>query len=131
MIPWVDEICRTWGAHKKWILYGEDGWPERSILGKLMEEGYGAGHEDMRSRVPIKDPPEGYVLVSVALQRMADTHVLGKSVEVIKAHYSQNGKAITKAPELGVSLKQYWNLLHTGHAFIAGMVFAPSEDKAA
>lgn len=131
MIAWVDEVCRTWGAHKKWIMYGVDGWPEKSILGRLIEEGPGAGHEDMRSRVPIKDPPDGYVLVSVALQRMAATHELGKAIEVINAHYTKNGKAITKAPELGVSVKQYWNLLHTGHAFIAGMTLAPENDKAA
>jgi hypothetical protein len=131
MIAWVDEVCRTWGAHKKWIMHGKDGWPERSILGRLIEEGPGAGHESFSSTVPIKDAPEGYVLVSVALQRMAATHELGKAIEVINAHYVKNGKAVTKAPDIGVSVKQYWNLLHTGHAFIAGMVFSPSEDKAA
>jgi hypothetical protein len=129
MIPWVDETCQTWGRHKRWLITGEQGWPERSILGRLMEEGPGAGHEDMRSRVPIKDPPEDYVLVSVALQRMAATHELGKSIEVIHAHYTKNGKAGSKATDLGVSVKQYWNLLHTAHAFIAGMA-TPQEEVA-
>lgn len=120
MIAWVDEDCRSWSAHFKWISRGEDGWPERSILGRLVEEGPGAGHIGYGSRVPIKDPPEAYTLVSVALQRMAATHELGKPIEVVKAHYLKPGHAKQKAPELGVSVKQYWNLLHTAHAFIAG-----------
>lgn len=130
MIAWVDEVCRDWGAHKRWIMHGTGGWPEKSILGRLIEEGPGAGHETFGSRVPIKDPPEAYVLVSVALQRMAATHELGKPIEVIHAHYTKNGKASSKAPELGVSVKQYWNLLHTAHAFIAGMA-TPKEEEAA
>jgi hypothetical protein len=122
MIAWVDEACRSWGSHYRWILKGEDGWPERSILGRLIDEGPGAGHVALGSRVPIKDPPEAYALVSVALQRMAATHELGKPIEVIHAHYLKPGYAKQKAPSLGVSVKQYWNLLHTAHAFIAGSV---------
>jgi hypothetical protein len=120
MIPWVDEQCTAWGNHRRWMLHGVDGWPERSILGRLMEEGPGAGHESVLSHCPIKDPPESYTLVSVALQKMAETHELEKPIQVLQAHYVLNGRAKEKAPWVGVSLKQYWNLLHTAHAFIAG-----------
>jgi hypothetical protein len=72
------------------------------------------------STCPIKDPPEAYTLVSVALQRMAETHSLEKPIQVLQAHYVLNGKAKEKAPWIGVSLPQYWNHLHTAHAFIAG-----------
>lgn len=120
MIIWVDEECRSWGAHKRWMRHAQDGWPERSILGRLIEEGPGAGHTAFTSRVPVTDPPEAYTAVNLALQLMALTHELEKPIQVIHAHYVDYGKAKQKAPSLGVSLKQYWNLLHTAHAFIAG-----------
>lgn len=129
MIAWVDDQCRTWGHHRRWILLTKDGgWPERSVLGRLIEEGPGAGHEDFRSRMPYREPPEAYTLVSVALQRMAATHELGKPLEVINAHYLLDGKAKQKAPWLGLSTAQYWSLLHTAHAFIAGFE-VPRETK--
>lgn len=120
MIPWVDEQCRAWGAHKRWMLYAVEGYSPRSILGRLIEEGPGAGHGDMRSRVPIKDPPRSYAAINTALARMALTHELEKPILIVYAHYVDYGKAKQKAPGLSISLKQYWNLLHTAHAFIAG-----------
>lgn len=132
MIAWVDDYCRAWGAHKRWVLLAPDqGWPERSILGRLIEEGPGAGHGECTSRVPVKDPPEPYTLVSVALQRMAATHEMGKPIEVLHAHYLLPERAKQKAPALGVSVKQYWNLLHTAHAFIAGNISRSGEEEAA
>lgn len=129
MIAWVDDQCRAWGRHRRWILLAKDtGWPERSILGRLIEEGPGAGHGEYRSRLPYKEPPEAYTLVSVALQRMAATHELAVPFDVINLHYVLDGKAKEKAPILGVSVKQYWSLLHTAHAFIAGFE-VPRETK--
>lgn len=121
MINWVDEKCRIWGAHKRWITYGEgDGWEGKSVLGRLIEEGPGAGHESYGARVPIKDPPPAYQAISVALQLMAATHEMGDAVRIVHEHYVERGIAKQKAPRLGVSLKQYWNLLQSAHAFIAG-----------
>jgi hypothetical protein len=120
MITWVDEECRSWGAHKRWLIWGKEGWPERSILGRLIAEGPGAGHETFGSRVPVKDPPVAYASISHALQLMALTHELEKPIQIVHAHYVDYGMAKQKAPKLGVSLKQYWNMLHAAHAFIAG-----------
>lgn len=124
MIAWVDDQCRAWSAHYRWILTGEDGWPERSMLGKLIDEGYGAGQGAFTARVPIKDPPEKYTNVSIALQRMKDLH-MDKPVQIVYLHYLVRGKARNKAPDLGVSVPQYWNILNTAHAFIAGSIDVP------
>lgn len=121
MIDWVDQKCRDWGAHKRWLIHGKEGWPERSILGRLIEEGPGAGHETFGSQCPIKDPPEEYTLVSVALQRMALAQGMEKPIQVMHVHYVAYGKAKEKAPKVGVSVKQYWNLLHAAHAFISAI----------
>jgi hypothetical protein len=124
MITWVDAACRQWGSHKRWMITGEQGWPERSILGRLIDEGPGAGHESAGTHCPIKDPPEAYTLVSVALQRMAATQELDKPLQVVRAHYVLRGNAKQKAPWLGMSVRQYWNYLNNAQSFIAA--FAPT-----
>jgi len=119
MITWVDEQCRAWGAHKRWLTWGMHGWPERSLLGKLVEEGPGAGSCSFVARVPIKDAPPNYTAINLALRKMADTHELEKPWLVIHAHYVFGGKASAKAPILRISVPQYWQQLHTAHAFIS------------
>jgi hypothetical protein len=120
MIPWVDEQCRIWGAHRRWMELGEDGWPERSLLGKLIAEGAGAGHVGFSSRVPIKDPPPAYTAITLALRSMADTHVMELPRQVVFVHYLFRGKAKGKSLDLGISLPHYWRQLHAAHAFIVG-----------
>lgn len=119
MIAWVDEECRAWAAHKRWLEFGMHGWPERSLLGKLVEEGPGAGQGSFVPRVPIKDAPPSYTVVTLALRKMADTHEMEKPWLVLHAHYVFAGKAKTKAPILRISVPQYWQQLHAAHAFIS------------
>jgi hypothetical protein len=118
MIAWVDDQCRAWGRHKRWVQFGTDGWPERSVLGRLIVEGPGAGDSAFVARVPIKDPPPAYTAINLALRKMADTHVMEKAWLVTHAHYMFEGRAKTKAPLLKMSLPQYWQQLHAAHAFI-------------
>lgn len=119
MISWVDNDCRAWSAHYRWQMLGDDGWPERSILGRLIDEGPGAGHAPFGTRVLVKDPPDEYRFINLALQHMALTREMEKPRYAIHLHYLIRGRAKTKAPLMEVSVKQYWNLLHAGHAFIA------------
>lgn len=119
MIAWVDEQCRSWGAHKRWLMFGSHGWPERSLLGKLVAEGPGAGQGSFVARIPIKDSPPSYTAINLALVKMADTHEMEKPWLVINAHYLFGGHAKAKAPILQMSVPQYWTQLHAAHAFIS------------
>jgi hypothetical protein len=120
MIAWVDEQCRAWGAHRRWLMFGDaQGWAPRSILGKLIEEGPGAGDTSFVSRVPVQEDPPTYVAVSIALQKMKETRQMEMPVKIIHAHYLVKGKASSKAPDLSISVRQYWLHLHAAHAFIA------------
>lgn len=119
MIAWVDEQCRSWGAHKRWLSFGEYGWPERSLLGKLIAEGPGAGSGSFVPRIPIKESPPAYNAINSALRKMADTHEMEKAWLVVHAHYVFGGRAKAKAPILNISLPQYWQQLHAAHAFIS------------
>lgn len=128
MITWVDEECRAWAAHYRWLRYGSSGWPPRSLLGKLIEEGPGAGSGSFVARAPLKEDPPAYRNITLALRRMADTHEMEKPRDVVVAHYVYGGNAKSKAPLLRISLPQYWQQLHTAHAFICAC--APSDDAA-
>lgn len=119
MIGWVDEQCRAWGAHKRWLLFGQQGWPERSLLGKLVAEGPGAGSGSFVARIPIPDAPATYTAVNIALVKMADTHEMEAPWLAVHAHYIFAGRAKVKAPLLRMSVPQYWRQLHAAHAFIA------------
>jgi hypothetical protein len=120
MIQWVDDQCVTWGRHKRWIVYGShNGYPPLSILGKLIEEGPGAGESMFKARVPITDDPLAYTLVSVALLKMAETHEMEAPYAVVWAHYFFAGYAKNKAPKMGLPLRRYWEHLQSAHAFIS------------
>ena len=119
MIAWVDEQCKAWGAHKRWLVYGiHEGYPSLSLLGRLIKEGPGAGEQTFRSRELVCDAPEGYVLVQRALARMAATHQMAEPYAVVWAHYFFAGKAKTKCYDMGLALRSYWQHLHAAHAFI-------------
>lgn len=120
MIPWVDEQCRAWGSHKRWLVYGtHNGYPPLTLLGKLIREGAGACSRTFAPKVLVSDDPLAYTLVSVALMKMAETHEMEEPYAVVWAHYFFAGRAKRKAPDMGLALRSYWQHLHAAHAFIS------------
>jgi hypothetical protein len=120
MIAWVDDQCLAWGRHKRWIVYGShNGYPPLSILGRLIIEGPGAGERLFTPKVLVSDDPLPYTLVSVALNKMAETHEMEEPYAVIWAHYFFAGYAKKKAPDMGMALRTYFQHLQSAHAFIA------------
>ena len=127
MIPWVHESCKAWARHRRWMdAQTELGWPSRSMLGKLMDEGPGAGSSGgtFGSSVPISDPPKDYAGISFALQRMISGYALRRQAEVVQVHYLGTGDVKTKAAALQMSVSQYWDFLHSAHAYFAGFLEA-------
>lgn len=119
MIDSVDTQCKTWGRHKRWLVYGtHNGYPPLSILGRLIQEGPGAGEGTFKPRIFVSDDPLEYTLVSVALAKMAATHVMAEPYAVVWAHYFFGGKAKAKAPQMGLALRTYFQHLQSAHAFI-------------
>jgi hypothetical protein len=126
MIAWVDEECRKWAAHYRYLQARKDaGWNPRSLLGKLIEEGPGAFGRVSGAFFlvcPVRDDPPAYTAVSVALRKMANTHEMWQPCLIIHAHYLVWGKAKAKAPILGMSVATYWNQIDAAHAFISACV---------
>lgn len=120
MIDWVDTACREWSGPARALFYGKAlGWPARSLLGRLVDEGPTGA-----STVGFYQPmPEGFtgtaLQVSIALRKMAETQRFEKPWIVVHAHYIFAGRASAKAAQIGISVPHYWRELHTAHAFIA------------
>lgn len=132
MIQWVHHACLEWGRAKRRIMDGTEGWPTRSMLGRLIEEGAcGASQPGMiRNRYP--EVMLGNALqVSIALTRMAASHRMEIQCLVVSAHYVAPGCAPVKAQLIDIAIKDYWKKLHEGHIFIAAhFVEAPDELRA-
>lgn len=121
MIDWVDALCKAWGAHKRRILADPTlGYPEKTTLGRMIEEGAGALSGQFGSRVLVKDAPPEYRAVAMALARMAATHRMERAHAVIEAHYAVVAPIRAKTDALGLTRHQYWRHLEAGQAFIAG-----------
>jgi hypothetical protein len=87
-----------------------------------MEEGPGAHSSGFHSSVPIGDPPKDYAEISAALQRMLSGHNMKRHAQVIHLHYLGEGDVKTKAAVAELSVPQYWDFLHTAHAYLAGFL---------
>ena len=39
MIDWIHQRCRSWGFQVRWLYIGKDGWPSKTTLARMIEEG--------------------------------------------------------------------------------------------
>lgn len=123
MIDWVHTSCMEW-AHQYRARRYDTGFPPRSMLGKLVEEGAGAGSSKFYQYFP--EPYRGEAMdVSVAVQKMMSTMRLEWPCTVLLAHYLFAGKAKGKAKDLHIDMPTYWRHLHSAHCYIAGVIEQP------
>ena len=110
MIDWVKHRAEVWGRQVRWVFLTKDGWPSRSALGKLIEEGVtGAGSTRF-----IQHYPE--VMMGEPLQ----THNIIKTLpvddkEMFFLHYVVKGMAKVKAAKMGLSKSRYYERLDRAH----------------
>lgn len=131
MIDWVDTACREWSGPARALFYGKAlGWPSRSLLGRLVDEGP-TGASTVGFYQPMPESFTGTALdVSRALRRMAETQKFERPWIVVHAHYIFAGRAPAKAQAIKITVPQYWRELHTAHAFIAARLEeVPRETK--
>lgn len=123
MIDWVHMACNEWGRQMR-RRAGDTGFPPRSLLGKLVEEGPGAGSNRFYQHIPEMLEGEG-LEVSIAVRKMCETMAMERPCKVVIAHYLFAGKAAGKARALNIDTQDYWKCLHSGHSFIAACIEQP------
>lgn len=122
---WLDPMCRVWGAQKRSVLSpirpsGHlDGWPESTLLARIKDEKYGAGHFSGRVSQHF---PEVYLgdglKIHRAIQRMPESPRAVMEVHYVVLHLSTRGKAEV----LGISRSEYFRELESGYRFLAGNI---------
>lgn len=114
MIPWIDEALKGWARAKRRLIFGQDGWPPRSVLGKLIDEGV-TGAAALKY---VQHHPE--VLTGEALTMNGLLQRLPEELRtVIFAHYVVKLPAARKARVMGLSRDAYYKQLDKGHERLA------------
>lgn len=120
MIDWIHARCNTWGRQIRWLYQGKDGWPSRSTLGKMIEEGLvGASADKFTQHWPEVLNADA-LEINNAVKRLAEP-----DREMLFVHYVVIGKGKVKAARIGISRSTYYDRLdlaqqHLWRALAAG-----------
>lgn len=103
---WKDQVLASWQGH--------DGWPARTVLARIIEEGAGASHGRGNQRVFEVFSNDG-LKIRLAMEGMP----IGPR-QVLAVHYLADGNAKSKAKELEISKSRYWAMLDSAYHYLAG-----------
>lgn len=119
MINWVHEVCKSWGRAQYWLLYGKQGFPTRTMLGKLMEEGLvGAAFNRFTMEYPEVLVGEN-LAVANAIKTLPET-----PRTIITVHYVIRLPAKLKYAKLNIKKDAYYDALSNAHYLIANALQA-------
>lgn len=119
MINWVDAACKEWGRAQYWLLFGKGGFPTRTMLGKLIEEGVvGASCNQFTMTYPEVLTGENLVTAN-AIKTLSEV-----PRNVTTVHYVIRMPAKQKYPKLGMTRWAYYDALSEAHIRIANFIEA-------
>lgn len=114
MIDWIHEGCKHWGWQMRVLYMGKDGWPPRTVLAKMIEEGsLGASANRFMQFFP-------ECLDSEALRfnnAIKSLHALHR--ESLFIDYVVIGKSKVKACRMGISRSTYFDRRDRAHTHLA------------
>lgn len=115
MIDWIHDECEAWGQQMRAVYLGHDGWPSRTALGKLIEEGVvGASASKM-----LRFFPESLNADALRTNRVIKTLSEDDRVTLF-VHYVVIGKGKVKAHRMGLPLRTYYDRLDQAHKRFSG-----------
>jgi len=104
MIDWVDELGKDWGRYLRKV---PSGYPENSIMGRIMEEGsIGAAIRTHVQVVPIRDMPTDVMEFHRAWKVMES-----KLKRIVYVHYGVISKVADKRNFLDLNKSTYYSRL--------------------
>ena len=119
MISWVHCALKDWGRAQWWLMFKGDGFPTRTMLGKLMEEGaHGASSSQYTREFPEVLMGENLV-VGNAVKTLSEV-----PRAIISAHYVIRLPARTKYTRAGISREMYYDTISNAHIQIANAIEA-------
>jgi hypothetical protein len=119
MISWVNAVCKEWGRAQYWLLFGKGGFPTRTILGKLMEEGVvGAACSQFTMEYPEVLTGDNLVVAN-AIKTLSEV-----PRSVVTVHYVFRMPTRLKYAKLGMGRTSYYDTLNLSHVQLANAIDA-------
>ncbi len=110
MIDWVAARAKDWGRQVRWLYCGKDGWPPRTALARLIEEGnHGAGVARYQQYFPECLSPEALITNNI-IRRLELRHQ-----EMFWIHDVIRSRVKRKIEVIGIEHRVYYNWLHAAH----------------
>lgn len=111
-------MCEKWGSVTRGMIYGVNGWPAKTMLGRIMEEGFtGAA-----AKCFVQHFPEVMTGDSLAVSN-AFKNIRREEVRlVVFAHYVIPKKAHEKARRMGICRTTYYDRLKDGHSQLLSLL---------
>ena len=114
MIDYIDARCQDWGHSIRAIYIGKDGWPSRSVIGKLRDEGVlGASCDKLTQHY--REVLTGERLETGNAIKQLSEH----DRAILFVHYVVIGKGKVKAARLNVSRKTYYEYVNRAQGHLA------------
>jgi len=122
MIDYINERCFAWGKQIRRVYLGHDGWPSKSILGRLQEEGL-LGAASSRFVQHYSECLMGEAVeTGNAIKKLSEEHR-----EILFVHYVVIGKGKVKAHWLDLPVRTYYNRLDKAQTVLAGVLASFSQ----
>lgn len=94
-------------------------WPERSVLGRLIEEGPGAGQAGR---------PSGYVHPSIAAIESAVIKLPAKEREAVREYYTRWAPPEVVARRVRMRMREFQSTLYRARVRVAGYLAAVEQE---
>ena len=118
---WLEPMLAVWAGQVRGMWSGEDGWPPRTVLARIQEEGAGASHGSYSQRVFEVYHKEGLAI------RRAMEGMPYQARQALALHYLASGNAKEKAEVMQISKARYWSLIDAAYHYLAGHIGATTE----
>lgn len=126
MIDFIHERLKKWGPEKRRILFGVNGWPSRTILGRLIAEGdVGASFSAYTQETPEVFSPDS-LEVNNAFKQLPE-----KSQNLVFIHYVITAPAKQKCAIIGVDRNTYYYRLDSSHGELAHILYRSLKQNSA
>lgn len=118
MIDWIDQRCRDWGHQVKYIYFGRGGWPPKTTLARMIEEGIlGASAGRFVQHFPEFMPPECQQ-INNAVKRLVE-----RDREVLFRMYVVKDKAKVLMAEFSMSRNAFYDFVDGIHKRLSASLY--------
>jgi len=104
VIDYIHERCRSWGAQLRWVTSGQDGWPSRTMLARMIAEGLARSFcGAFRAALP------GSLSPRCARDQQRHQNLKEAHREILFVHYVVVGQGKAKAHAIGIHIQTYYD----------------------